>query len=392
MNIAENLNSHRVVIDFGSSGIKGGVALNDFETKKYPSVIIDSIIGKPKYNKIISSKKETKIVSPSMEIRGLYELYKPIQRGVIRSEEDAKLFLNRVYSELSELNINECPVLLAEPSLNSTNKKRMMTDLLFNDFSVPFVFFGTASVLSLYAYGKTDGILMESGDGLTQISTVLNGYKVDHGTEKVNFGGSDVTDFLKILLRKSGLYLNSSSEDSILNEMKKNICQVSTNIGQKINFLQRINTNNAIKNAKTDETCYILPDGKPIAVGTERFLAPELLFNPSLAGFNHPGLPELLESVICKIDSDLTRSLSNTIYFSGGNTQITGFVDRFAKEMSALVGEKTSRYLIVPNMNRAFLAWQGGAIVSQMNSFSKLWISRKDIEEFGDRIFMIKSF
>ena len=391
MNITTNSNSHRVIVDFGSSGIKGGVALNDFETKKYPSVVIDSIIGKPKYSKIIPSKREQKMVSPSLEVRGLYELYRPVKRGILQNEEDAKLLLNRVYSELTALNINETPVFLTEPSLNSNKKKRMLADLLLNDFNVPFVFFGTASVLSLYAYGKTDGIIMESGDGVTQISTVLNGYRIQNGTEKLNFGGVDVTEYLKNLLKKSGLYLNSSSEDSILNEMKMNVCQVSTNISQKTNTLQRMITSN-IKTGKTEETSYDLPDGKTVTIGYERFLAPELLFNPSLGGFDNPGLPELLESVFSKIDLDLTRSLSNSIYFSGGNTQITGFVDRFAKEMNALVGEKTTRYMIVPNMNRTFLAWQGGAIVSQMSSFSKLWISRTDVEEFGDRIFAIKSF
>ncbi len=54
---------------------------------------------------------------------------------------------------------------------------------------------------------------------------------------------------------------------------------------------------------------------------------------------------------------------------------MSGFIDRLVKEMSVVVSDKTTRYIVVPNVNRAFLAWQGGAIVSQMSSFWKNWIS-----------------
>lgn len=386
MNIAGNITGYNLVIDLGSSSVKA-----DLASKTLPTVVFDSIIGRPKFNKIIPTNTEFEVVAPIPEIRGLYHLSKPIQRGVLKSEQDAKAILNKVYSELSVMHRNESPVFMTEPTMNSINQKKMLTEMLFNDFEVPLVFFGTQSVLSLYAFGKTDGIIVESGDGITQISTVLNGYKIDNGSDRINFGGSDVTDFLKVLFKKAGTFINSSSEDAIFNEIKKSVCQVNTNYIQKAYSLQKAIVPDA-KTGKNEELSYTLPDGKTIQIGMERFLAAELMFNSSLGGFEFPGVAELLEGVISKIDIDLTKSLSNTIYLAGGNTQITGFVDRFAKEVSSFVAEKTARMLIVPNINRAWLAWQGGAIVSNLNSFSKLWISKKDFEEHGNRIFSLRSF
>lgn len=64
--------------------------------------------------------------------------------------------------------------------------------------------------------GKTNGVALESGEGVTQIVPVFNGYKLDYAVEKVDFGGQDVTNYLKLLLRKNGIQLKSTSEDCIV--------------------------------------------------------------------------------------------------------------------------------------------------------------------------------
>lgn len=64
--------------------------------------------------------------------------------------------------------------------------------------------------------GKTNGIVLESGEGITQVVPVYNGYKLDYAVEKIDFGGFDVTNYFKILLRKNGIHLKSTSEDLII--------------------------------------------------------------------------------------------------------------------------------------------------------------------------------
>lgn len=49
-------------------------------------------------------------------------------------------------------------------------------------------------------------------------------------------------------------------------------------------------------------------------------MAPEILFNPAMAGLEFPGLHEFLNSSIKKLDLDLRKNLYQSILLSGGNT------------------------------------------------------------------------
>jgi centractin len=68
------------------------------------------------------------------------------------------------------------------------------------------------------------------------------------------------------------------------------------------------------------ESPFELPDGSVIDIGPERFIAPEILFNPSLAGLEFPGLHDFINSSIKRLDVDLRRNLYQNIILSGGNT------------------------------------------------------------------------
>lgn len=81
----------------------------------------------------------------------------------------------------------------------------MLAGMLFEAFDAPTIFFGTQGVLSLYAFGKTNGIVLETGEGLSQVVPIFNGYKLENAIEKVKLGGSDVSNYLKLLLRKNGV-------------------------------------------------------------------------------------------------------------------------------------------------------------------------------------------
>ena len=56
---------------------------------------------------------------------------------------------------------------------------------------------------------------------------VFNGYKLDYAVEKIDFGGEDVTNYLKILLRKNGVHLKGTSEECIVQEMKEALCHLN---------------------------------------------------------------------------------------------------------------------------------------------------------------------
>jgi len=62
--------------------------------------------------------------------------------------------------------------------------------------------------------------MVESGEGVTQVVPIYNGYKLDHAVEKINLGGQDVTNYLKILLRKNGVHIHSQFDNLIFQDIK----------------------------------------------------------------------------------------------------------------------------------------------------------------------------
>lgn len=82
-----------------------------------------------------------------------------------------------------------------------------------------------------------------------------------------------------------------------------------------LNLSKEDNTANTAKGTE-----YVLPDGNTIAVNKARFLAPEVLFDPSLIGEEADGVHKVLTYSIRKSDMDLRKKLYQNMVLSGGTT------------------------------------------------------------------------
>lgn len=369
------------VIDLGTSGVKA-----DFAGEETPSVRFFSVIGRPKYSKIFSGDYDDDIIGPDESNRGLYKLYKPMRRGLFTEKGDTEKFVKKIFKELHISEANPVPVLLTQPVVLPKSNKAELAEIVFNSGASDYLFFATQPVLSLFAHGKSDGMVLECGGGITQIATIFNGFKIENAFEQTSFGGTDVSLYLKYLFKRNGISIQSSSEDFIYSHMKKTLCYVEA---------EEPKPEVLLKGEKAPEfpaVSYTLPDGTKLQIRKERMLAGEVLFNPSVAGLAMLGIPELVQSTIQKIDLDLLNHLSKNIYLAGGTTQMKGFVERFAREMSKSSGSRFEQNVVASNGDRTLLAWKGGSIVTNMSNFVKLWISKKEYQEEGNRVFLRKFF
>merc|ERR1712083_633033 len=100
------------------------------------------------------------------------------------------------------------------------------------------------------------------------------------------------------------------------------------------------------------ERTYELPDGNIIAVGSERFRCPEVLFQPSLIGKEAPGIHETTFQSIMRCDVDIRRSLYSNVVLSGGTTMCPGVGERMTKELTALAPSTVKIKVIAPPERR----------------------------------------
>ena len=132
-----------------------------------------------------------------------------------------------------------------------------------------------------------------------------------------------------------------------------------------------------------------MPDGSIVKVGSEKKIAPEILFRPELIGLEYPGVHEMVANCIFKCDIDLRKQLFANIIVAGSTTLMRDFCDRLHKQI-AKISKESKPTLVAPN-NRQHSCWVGGATVSSLKAFNKMWMTKKQFEEDG-RIFSLNGF
>merc|ERR1712025_295039 len=145
------------------------------------------------------------------------------------------------------------------------------------------------AVLTLYAQGLLTGVVVDSGDGVTHICPVYEGFALPHLTKRLDIAGRDITRYLIKLLLLRGYAFNHTADFETARMMKEKLCYVAYNIHAEEKLAQE--TTFLVEH-------YTLPDGRVIKVGGERFGASEALFQPHLINKEGQGMAELVFSAI----------------------------------------------------------------------------------------------
>ncbi|OUC49997.1 actin [Trichinella nativa] len=323
--------------------------------------------------------KSSSSSSKAVEYRGLLNIRYPMEHGIVQNWNDMELIWQHLYSK-DQLQTfpEEHPVLLTEPPMNPSKNRERTAEYFFETFNVPALYISMQAVLSLYSTGRTTGVVLDCGDGVTHAVPIFEGFALPHSIVRTNIAGRDVTRLLRLLLRKEGVEFYRSSEFEIVRTIKERICQVSTDS-------QRDDT------GSSDKVQYMLPDGSTVVLGPCRFRAPEVLFRPDFIGEECEGAHECLAYCIQKSDIELRRQLYQNIILSGGSTLFPGFGDRLLNEVKRLA-PKDIKIRITAPQERLFSTWIGGSILASLDTFRKMWISKKEYEDEGARVVHRKCF
>lgn len=374
-----------IVCDNGTGFVKCGYAGTNF-----PAHIFPSMVGRPMLRS--SAKvgdieiKDLMVGEEASQLRSMLECSYPMDNGIVKNWEDMMHVWDYTFGE-SRLNIDpkECKVLLTEPPLNPSKNREKMVEVMFEKYGFDGVFVAIQAVLTLYAQGLLTGIVIDSGDGVTHICPVYEGFALPHLTRRLDIAGRDITKYLIKLLLLRGYAFNHTADFETVRMMKEKLCYVGYDIEQE----QKL----ALETTYLVEK-YTLPDGRIVSLSGERFEAPEALFQPHLIDVEGVGVAELLFNTIQAADIDTRPEFYKHIVLSGGTTMYPGLPSRLEREIKQLYLErvlkgdtsKLSKFKIriEDPPRRKHMVYLGGAVLADiMKNKEDFWMSKAEYQEKG---------
>ncbi|KAL9956813.1 hypothetical protein ACROYT_G038354 [Oculina patagonica] len=368
-------NKIALVLDNGSDTIKAGFAKGEA-----PHTVFTSVVGHEKHAKRQeeADRKEPLIGQDAVELTGNLDLTYPIKNSIITNWDDMERIWHYAFGKLG-VNPEEHPVLLTEAPFNPKVNREKTTQIMFENFYTPAMFLALAPVLALYASGRKEGIVLESGSGVSHAVPVRDGFAIPNNILRFDLAGSGLTDHLTKMLAERGI---SFPIRWTVQDIKEKLCYVA------LDFEQEMSTS---ASSSSLEKSYELPDGQFITIGNERFRCPEALFQPSMAetgssgSTGSTGIHQLTYNSIMKCDEDIRTNMFANIVLAGGSSMFPGIADRMQKEITALAPAETEIKIIAPPQ-RTYSVWIGGSILASLDDFKPMWITKKEYDESGPAI------
>lgn len=359
---ADKQNERTIVAEFGSFTTKVGL-----EGETEPSDIIRSIVGTLRERVSVISGACDKYVGEKAFFRGgSVSISRPIINGVVTNWDSLESIINDALSFRFEP--EKKPVLCIEHVNALIWNRERIAQYIFEKQDASSFLAVNSNLLALYSTGRYTGFTVDCGYETTRFAHIVDGFTIPALSTVQNYGGKDIYDLLLKNLSVNHEFLSHLSGKHILEDVQEKLCYVADSL-------------QAEDERPYDDKKYKLPDGEYFNLCRERYNCPEVLFNPKLNYKDVDGIPQSIWDTIMKIDIDYRQKMASNIVLVGGPSKMPGFTKRVEKDLIEIAPSSYKFDFIKPEFDHP--AWVGGSIMSQLDTFPQMLISKEEYYEVG---------
>ena len=370
----QTTNYSSIIIDLGSGLIKSG-----FSGEDGPRNIFNSIVGIPKMAglKVGMEQKERFIGDEAIENLEFMNYYPPIKRGEVADWDKFETLMHYLLYNQMEVVPEEMSVLITESPLSSKENRAKVAEMLFEKFNVEKYHMANSSLLGLFAYGKTSGIVVDSGFNITSTVPIYEGFPLQYASKKINLGGEDISlSLLESLKDKLEPSYKLIKGRLLADDIKEHKGYISMDNEEK-------------EEEKQEESPYKLPDGKELKLGNEIFKTCDILFNPPEDNKDLMSVSKMVTESLVSCDDDVKTDINESICLIGGTTLMKNFPEKLKNELSD--NKDFGNFNLSFSPERQFSSWVGGSIMSSLDNFHYMWVTKDEYDEKGKTLVSIDS-
>jgi actin-related protein 3 len=399
-----------VVIDNGTGYTKMGYAGNVEPQYIIPTVTAEKMDAGTQGKRDGIDDLDFYIGDSALNMSNTHQINYPIRSGLIDNWDNMERLWNRCMFEYLRCEPEDHYVLLTEPPLNPPENREFTAEIMFETFNVPGMYIAVQAVLALAASWTSKdvsersltGTVIDSGDGVTHVIPVADGYVIGSCIKHIPLAGRTITSYIQQLMRDRKEPV--PPEDSLevakrVKEMYSYVCpDICKEFGKYDDKPDKYFKTYEGKKLKTN-----LP--YRCDVGYERFLGPEIFFNPEIfsSDFITP-LPEVVDKAIVKCPLDTRRALYNNIVLSGGSTMFKDFGRRLERDIKRNVDTRLTENIqrnahlvksgqapkpidvnVVSHRMQRFAVWFGGSMLAYTPEFYRVCVTKQRYDEEGPR-------
>ncbi|KAL1294270.1 hypothetical protein AAHE18_19G130300 [Arachis hypogaea] len=348
----------------------------------------------------------------------------PLDRGYLINSDLQREIWSHLFSSILRINPTQSSLLVTEPLFTLPSIQRSLDELVFEDFN----FRALANGLVSWAQCS---LVVDCGFSFTHASPVFQNFTLNYGVKRIDLGGKALTNYLKELV--SFRSVNVMEETFLIDDVKEKLCFVSLDVPRDLRLARESGKENLFR------CTYVLPDGITYTKGfvkhpermhnylalkdgtcafpplpeetkgnmnrseiaempqdrngidlsknefdltKERFLVPEMIFQPANLGMNEAGLAECIVRAVNSCHPHLHHVLYESIILTGGSTLFPQFSERLEKELRPLVPDDY-HVKITTQEDPILGGWRGGSLLASSPDFEAMCVTKSEYEELG---------